>query len=159
MPCFCLIRIYSFKMTEAVQESINRLASKSLEIPIKKRKSELIRLQSLLVENQDELLAALFNDLHKSQAEGYMTEIAMVLNGIDDALRTIDEFVRDEQVSIGKWALLMNLKGSVRHLPLGMVLIIGAWNYPIQLLLLPLVGAIAGGNKVSQCLRIGRDEA
>jgi aldehyde dehydrogenase (NAD+) len=136
------------QMAEAVQESLNRLYSQNLEIPIQKRKFELLCLQRLLVENQPELLNALYDDLHKSKAEGYMTEIAIVLNGIDDALRTIDAFLVEEQVSLGKWALLLNLTGSVRHLPLGMVLIIGAWNYPIQLLLLPLVGALAGGNKV-----------
>lgn len=88
--------------TRTVAETISAL-SQPLEISIAKRKSELVKLQQLLTENNDLLLEALFKDLHKSESEGYITELAIVLNGIDDALMTVDHYLRDEDVGLGKW--------------------------------------------------------
>ena len=51
-----------------------------------------------------------------------------------------------ENADMGRFALMVDMKGSIERVPHGLVLIVGAWNYPVQLLLLPLAGAIAGGN-------------
>lgn len=111
--------------TKTAIETVDFL-SRPLEITIAKRKSELIRLQQLITENSKELLEGLYKDLHKPKAEAYITELAIVLNGIDDALMTVDD-LGDEDVNLGKWRVLGNLKGSVRHKSLGLVLIIGGF--------------------------------
>lgn len=95
-------------------------------------------------ECRQELAAALKTDLHKSATEAYITEIGLVEQEIEFILDHLDEWMKPECVSTN----LLNLPGSswIYSDPLGVVLIIGAWNYPVYLSLMPLVGAIAGGN-------------
>eukprot|EP00299_Pterocystis_sp_00344_P017564 c87_g1_i1.p1 GENE.c87_g1_i1~~c87_g1_i1.p1 ORF type:complete len:520 (-),score=128.81 c87_g1_i1:28-1587(-) len=110
------------------------------------RISQLKALQKLVVEGRDQLCRALNADLHKSTAEGYFTEVNLVEQEIQHALDRLDSWMAPTQVSTN----VLNLPGSscIYKDPLGVVLIIGAWNYPVQLSLSPLVGAIAAGNCV-----------
>jgi len=117
-------------------------------VPISKRKSLLRSMMKMMTENEVIILDALEKDLGKSRSEGFLTEVGLVCNGIHEALLEMDEFLEDEQVSVGAYRLMPDLSASIRKVPLGLVMVIGAWNYPFQLTLLPLVGAIAGGNTV-----------
>lgn len=110
------------------------------------RIAQLQALRRMLVENDDRLCAALWADLRKSRFECVATEQGIVLSEIEEALGQLKRWMKPVRVSTP----LYNLPGrcEIRQEPLGFALIIGAWNYPINLLLAPLVGAIAGGNAV-----------
>jgi aldehyde dehydrogenase (NAD+) len=112
--------------------------------PVEWRKAQLHALRQLLVEGEEELSAALERDLGKSALEGFLTEIAFVRAEIDETLRHLDAWLRPAKVSVP----LKQQPGKARihRDPLGVVLIIGPWNYPVQLVLAPLVGALAAGN-------------
>lgn len=110
------------------------------------RKQQLLLLRDTILENEKEIYTALYQDLKKPAEEAYATEIGMVLMEIRVALKNLRKWTRPEKVSTN----LLNLPSSSKiiHDPLGVVLIIAPWNYPFHLLILPLVGAIAGGNAV-----------
>ena len=108
------------------------------------RKAQLRALDHLLVEREAELGEALRLDLGKSALEGYLTEIAFVRAEIAETLKHLDRWLAPERVAVP--IKQQPGRGRIHRDPLGTVLIIGPWNYPIQLVLAPLVGAIAGGN-------------
>ena len=108
------------------------------------RKQSLTALQKAIRKYEKELSEALRKDLGKAPFESYMTEIGFILSEIRHTLKHLD-----------KWAAAKRCKtplflfGSTSHTrpePYGIVLILSPWNYPVQLLLAPLVGAIAAGN-------------
>ena len=112
--------------------------------PVEWRKEQLRALDRLLVESEAELLEALRLDLGKPALEGFITDIAFVRAEIADTLRHLDRWLAPTRTKVP----VKQQPGTARihRDPLGAVLIIGPWNYPIQLVLAPLVGAIAGGN-------------
>ncbi len=110
------------------------------------RRTQLGQLQRMLVEHEDKILTALANDLHKAPMEAYATEVGLVLGEIKDALKNLDRWCAPHKVKVA-----MSFKpgsAEIRPEPLGVVLIIAPWNYPAQLLLAPLVAALAAGNTV-----------
>lgn len=111
---------------------------------LKERAKALENLRRLLREGEAELLAALKADLGKPEAEAYLSEIAFVEGEIAFALKRLKSWNRPRRVRTG-W-LTFPASGRVVPSPYGAVLIIGPWNYPLQLLLAPLVGALAAGN-------------
>ncbi len=112
--------------------------------PVAWRKEQLRALDRLLVESETELLDALRLDLGKPALEGFITDIAFVRAEITDTLRHLDRWLRPARATVP--AKQQPGVARIHRDPLGAVLIIGPWNYPIQLVLAPLVGAIAGGN-------------
>ncbi len=110
------------------------------------RKQQLLALKEAVMAHEEEIYAALYTDLKKSKEESWVTENGFLLVELNDALKNLGEWMEPERVSTN----LLNLPSGSRVLrePLGVVLIIGPWNYPFQLLLTPLVGAIAAGNCV-----------
>ena len=108
------------------------------------RRDQLRALDRLLVEGESELLDSLARDLGKPRLEGYLTEIAFVRSEIADTLHHLTRWLRPEKVRVP--VKQRPGKAWIRRDPLGTVLVIGPWNYPVQLVLAPLVGAIAGGN-------------
>jgi aldehyde dehydrogenase (NAD+) len=109
------------------------------------RIAQLKRLKQAIVQNFEVIAQALKADLNKPQFEAYITEL-IVTKEIDYALKHINSWIKPKKVAIP----LEQFPGygTIRAEPLGVVLVIGAWNYPIQLILSPLVGAIAAGNCV-----------
>jgi aldehyde dehydrogenase (NAD+) len=110
------------------------------------RETQLEQLRRLLVERESELAEALHRDLGKSPIEAYSTEIGFTINEVGHALRRIRSWTQPHKVG-----LPLHLRpGSARIVqqPLGTVLVIAPWNYPVQLLLGPLVPALAAGNTV-----------
>ncbi|MEE2815651.1 MAG: aldehyde dehydrogenase family protein, partial [Actinomycetota bacterium] len=108
------------------------------------RRDQLRALRRMLLENQPEIEQALHDDLGKHPLEAVITEIGMVIAEIDYALPRLRRWMRARTVPLP--LMLAPARGRVVPEPLGVVLIIGPWNYPLQLVLNPLVGALAAGN-------------
>jgi aldehyde dehydrogenase (NAD+) len=96
--------------------------------------------------NEEAIYAALEADLHKSREECWVTENGFFLTELKDVLANLKKWMEPEPVPTN----LLNLPSSSKVLrePLGVVLVIGPWNYPFQLLFTPLIGALAAGNCV-----------
>ena len=112
--------------------------------PLAWRRAQLRALRRLLTEERTTLEGALKADLGKSPVESHTTEIGFVVNEIDHTLRHLASWLRPQRVSV-PMALAPARARRVRE-PLGTVLIISPWNYPVNLALAPLVGALAAGN-------------
>jgi len=114
--------------------------------PLDWRRDQLKKMIALLEENEAELLEALRVDLGKPTAEGFITDIAFVVGEIKMMLKNLAKWNKPERVSTP----LVALPAKSRRIPepVGVVLVIAPWNYPIQLLLVPAAGAIAAGNAV-----------
>lgn len=110
------------------------------------RRAQLQALRRLLIERESELAAALNADLGKSLFEAVNTETGFVLKEVDYALRHLQRWMRGHRARTP----MMVWPGSsrVQPVPKGVVLIIGAWNYPVELLGSPLVAALAAGNAI-----------
>ncbi len=109
------------------------------------RDDQLEALALLLHDEQEAILGALAADVNKSVFEAYTSEIALVLADIENTRKNLKSWMKTEKVGLPLVAGV-GASAKVRHEPLGVTLIIGAWNYPMMLTFGPLVGAIAGGN-------------
>ncbi|WP_150245279.1 aldehyde dehydrogenase family protein [Nocardiopsis quinghaiensis] len=112
--------------------------------PVAWRRAQLRALRRLLVEERTTLERALRTDLGKSPVEAHTTEIGFVVNEIDHTLKHLASWLRPQRVPV-PLALAPARARRVRE-PLGTVLIVSPWNYPVNLSLAPLVGAVAAGN-------------
>ncbi len=114
--------------------------------PLAFRKQQLILLKHAIQRHEQEIYAALHADLGKSAEECWVTENGFVLNELDYTIRNLGGWMEPRPVATN----LLNLpsKSRIIHEPLGIVLIIAPWNYPFQLLMAPLIGAMAAGNCV-----------
>jgi len=114
--------------------------------PLQWRKEQLRAIRRLVTEGEAELLEAMRADLGKPAVEGRLTDLSFVAAEVDVMLRHLDAWARPERVGIP----VAQLPGHARIVrePLGVVLVIAPWNYPVQLLLVPMAAAIAAGNCV-----------
>ncbi|UYQ65974.1 aldehyde dehydrogenase family protein [Streptomyces peucetius] len=110
------------------------------------RTGQLHRMRALLTEHGEELAAALHADLGKSATEAYRTEIDFVIREIDHTLEHLDGWLRPEKAPVP--VFIGEASAWTQYDPLGVVLVIAPWNYPAQLLLAPVAGALAAGNAV-----------
>ncbi|WP_228899402.1 aldehyde dehydrogenase family protein [Streptomyces sp. DH1] len=115
--------------------------------PVEWRTGQLRRLRALLTENGSDLEAALHADLGKSAAEAQRTEIGFTVREIDHTLDHLADWLRPEPAPVPAH-LGADATAWTQYDPLGVVLVIAPWNYPAQLLLAPVVGALAAGNAV-----------
>ncbi|XP_070508974.1 aldehyde dehydrogenase, dimeric NADP-preferring-like isoform X1 [Chironomus tepperi] len=113
---------------------------------IKFRKKQLEAMLKMFEENRDEICSVLNADLRRPKQEGVVFEINVMVNEILHLLAHMDEWSAPARPTKG----LANLFDDVLVYkePYGIVLVIGAWNYPIQLSLVPMAAAIAAGNCV-----------
>ncbi|WP_327177276.1 aldehyde dehydrogenase family protein [Streptomyces sp. NBC_01335] len=112
------------------------------------RTHQLERLRALLTEHGDDLADALRADLGKSRAESYRTEIDFTVREIDHTLEHLEDWLRPEPAPVHAGLAALGATALTVRDPLGVVLVIAPWNYPAQLLLAPVAGALAGGNCV-----------
>lgn len=124
----------------ALQQFFGSGATRSYDF----RRTQLLALKKALLRYEQELYAALHTDLKKSPEECWVTEIGFLVAEINHTLRHLKHWMKPKKA--GTNLLNFPSRSSVLHEPLGVVLIIGPWNYPLQLLFAPLVGAIAAGN-------------
>lgn len=108
------------------------------------RKKKLKKLKLLIQENEALIFDALQNDLRKSEFEAALTELYFVYAEIDFAIKNLSSWMRPVKVSAGMSSFFS--KNRIFYEPKGVSLIIAPWNYPFQLLMAPLVSAIAAGN-------------
>ena len=110
------------------------------------RKKSLIRLKKVILENKDTIINALYKDLRKPKFEAYTSEIALVITELDYFIENIEKLARPKRVK----SSLLNFPSSdyIYKDPYGRVLIIAPWNYPFQLVINPLIAAVATGNCV-----------
>lgn len=110
------------------------------------RKQQLEQMLKMLEDNESEFLDALATDLGKPRVEGFITDIAFVASEVKSMIKNLKKWNRPERV--GTPLVTMPAKSRLIPEPLGVVLVIAPWNYPIQLLLVPVASAIAAGNAV-----------
>ena len=110
------------------------------------RIEQLKKLKKQILAHENELYNALYQDLKKSPEESWVTEIGLVIAELNVAIKNLHQWMAPEPVSTN----LVNLpsRSRVMREPLGVVLIIAPWNYPMYLLFTPLIGAMAAGNCV-----------
>lgn len=137
---------YNASEIDSIYESQRRTLHKGITKSVSRRKTLLKQLKRLIHENEQKIFDALHADLRKSEAESLMSETAFVLAEIEEALREVEFWAKPERVD-GSW-LTFPSKSVVYKEPYGIALIIGPWNYPFQLIIAPLVAALAAGNTV-----------
>ena len=108
------------------------------------RKAQLQKLKKVVKSNEKLLYDAIYQDFGKSEFETFGTEISFVYKDIDYYLKNLKSFAKPKSVLTN----IVNQMGSSKIVfePLGNCLVIGAWNYPYQLTLTPVIAAIAAGN-------------
>ena len=110
------------------------------------RKQQLKALKQALLRHEQEIYDALYADLGKSKEESYLTELGLVLAEISYMLKNLSGWMKPEKVPAN--AINFPSGSTLYRDPLGVVLIIGPWNYPLQLVMMGVTGAIAAGNCV-----------
>lgn len=108
------------------------------------RIEQLKKLKSIIKENEDGILEALKKDLNKSFFEGYESEIGIVYEEINYQIKHLRKWTRRKRVAGS--IIYFKSNAYIYKEPYGVTLIIGPFNYPFQLIMAPLIGAIAGGN-------------
>ncbi len=108
------------------------------------RKTQLKKLKNLIKKHENQLYEAIYKDFGKSEFETFGTEISFIYKDIDYYLKNLNSLAKPKKVKTN----IVNQLGSskIYREPLGNCLVIGAWNYPYQLTLTPVVAAIAAGN-------------
>jgi len=107
------------------------------------RLANLKKLKQVVLDNEENIKQALWEDLHKSPEEAYLTEINIVVSEIDHHIKNIKKWAKPKKVSTT--LQLQPSSSNIIYEPLGIALIVAPWNYPFQLLINPLVGAISAG--------------
>ncbi|TCI26936.1 aldehyde dehydrogenase [Exiguobacterium sp. SH5S13] len=115
-------------------------ATKSLAF----RLSMLTFLKESIKHHETEIIEALKTDLNKSELDAFTTEIGFIYDEISRTNRELKRWMRPKRVRGA--AIHLGTKSEVMYEPYGTVLIIAPWNYPFQLAIAPLIGAIAAGN-------------
>jgi aldehyde dehydrogenase (NAD+) len=111
--------------------------------PVEFRADALRRFADAIEKRESEIFSALHKDLRKPPQEAYSAEIGFVQAEIEHALRHVEKWVKPQRRSAPKVA--WPARADMVPEPRGMALIMGPWNYPLQLVLSPLVGALAAG--------------
>ncbi|XP_035434779.1 aldehyde dehydrogenase, dimeric NADP-preferring isoform X6 [Spodoptera frugiperda] len=127
---------------ERARDAYNRGVTR----PLKWRLQQLKNLLRMYEENQNAMIEALRKDLRRSKMESVMLEVAYLINDLRSIIHNLEDWAKPEKPEKGFVNMLDDVV--IYHDPYGVALVIGAWNYPLQLLLLPMSGAIAGGNAV-----------
>lgn len=110
------------------------------------RIAQLKKLKMAIKKYENDILDALYKDLGKSEFEGYATEVGFTLNSISYMVKNLKKWAKVKKVRTSLYQFPS--RGYIFHEPYGTVLIIGPFNYPFQLLIEPLIGAMAAGNCV-----------
>ncbi|MCE4050294.1 aldehyde dehydrogenase [Bacillus sp. Au-Bac7] len=132
-----------YEVEEIIKKSKEFFETKQT-LDVSFRINQLKKLRQAILDNEGKLIDALQSDLGKHPFESYATEIGFVLQSITYTIKNLSKWTKIKKVSSP--IALFPAKSYIRHEPYGTVLIIGPFNYPFQLLIEPLIGAIAAGN-------------
>jgi len=130
------------KIVNQQKSFFNSNATKEVNLRIETLK----KLKLILKKNEDKLYTAIYDDFKKSKFETYLTELSLIYNELNDAIRNLKKWSKQKRVRTN----LANFpaKSYIIPEPLGTILVISAWNYPYQIALIPAISAIAAGNTV-----------
>ena len=129
---------------EKILESQRRFFTSDATKPYAFRIAQLKKLKKLLIQHQQAIMDALFADLHKGPFEAYTTEVGFNIRSIGHTIQQLKKWMQPKRYK-GE-IFLPFAKAFVQPEPKGNVLLIGPFNYPFQLVIEPLIGAIAAGN-------------
>lgn len=101
-------------------------------------------LENVIKKYESEIMNSLYKDLHKSDFEAFTSEIGFVYEEINYAIKHLKSWMKPKRITTP--LTVQPSKSYIYSEPLGVLLIVGPWNYPFQLIMAPLVGAIAAGN-------------
>lgn len=128
--------------------SLNTLRENIKLIPVpsvEKRIQHLLALREAIQKHENDIISALKKDLGKSVSESWI-ELGGVLSEIELMVKELPAWAQAEKVATP--LVLQPGKSSIQFSPYGLVLILSPWNYPFQLAMKPLIGALAAGNRV-----------
>ena len=127
-------------------ESQRKYFNTNATLDINFRIDQLKKFEHIFRENEEELYKAIYSDFKKTSYETYITELGFLYHEIHTACKKLKQWSGNKKVRTG----IMNFPGKSYRVPvpLGVTLVIGAWNYPYMLCLVPLISAIAAGNTV-----------
>jgi aldehyde dehydrogenase (NAD+) len=114
--------------------------------PLAWRFQQLEALRRMLIDREDEILDALHLDVGKPRLEAWIAEVGFMVKEVGHTIKHLAAWTKPERVPTP--VIIQPGRSEVHREPLGVVLVIGPWNYPFQLVMSPLVGAIAAGNTV-----------
>lgn len=137
------IQDISQTISDAIQQQRTFFATNQTK-NIDFRIAQLQKLRKAIEEHEPEIFEALQQDLGKHYMESFGTEVGLVYAELDHCIANLRQWAKDKKVPTPMFHF--KAESFVQYEPYGIVLIIGPWNYPFQLSLLPLVGAIAAGN-------------
>ncbi|MDI4647800.1 aldehyde dehydrogenase family protein [Cohnella hashimotonis] len=112
---------------------------------VEERKDTLLRLKQMLLDHEAAFIAALVSDMRRPAFEAYSFEIALLLNEIEHVCGSLNKWTKAARSRPFKFGYMETIR--THRSPYGSVLIISPWNYPLQLALMPAIGAIAAGNR------------
>jgi aldehyde dehydrogenase (NAD+) len=127
-------------------EKMRRFFDSGLTRPYAFRRQQLIAFKEAIIKYEKDIYTALHSDLKKTPEESWFTENGLLMQEINYTLKHLKNWM--QPVAVGTNLVNLPSKSYLHPSPLGVVLIIGPWNFPLQLLLIPVVGAIAAGNCV-----------
>ncbi|WP_269084298.1 aldehyde dehydrogenase family protein [Streptacidiphilus carbonis] len=139
------------QQSETAAEVVGRLRATfntGVTRPLDWRVGQLQRLRALLVENEQELTEALWADLRKNAAEAKAQEIDFTVADIDETLANLENWLQPRPVEVPAHFGGPHTTAYTTYDPLGVVLVIAPWNFPLHLLIDPIIGALAAGNTV-----------
>lgn len=118
--------------------------AKGTTLDVGYRQAQLNKLHGALIAMEKPILDALASDLRKPPFEGFLSEVYFTVEEAKYARKRLSKWARPRRV--GTPPILWPARSELRYDPKGIVLILGPWNYPFQLMISPLVAAIAAGN-------------
>jgi aldehyde dehydrogenase (NAD+) len=129
-------------LVESQRAYFNSNATKSVAFRVKQLK----RLHAILKTNESAICEAIYSDYSKSEFDSFLTEFLVLYDDLQTAIRSVSRWAKTQPARTN----LLNWPASSYIIPepLGVTLVIGAWNYPIQLSLTPVVAAMAAGNTI-----------
>lgn len=130
-------------MIEAIKEQKEQMKV-LFPLSLQKRKSMLLSLQKSIKEHETDIYEALYLDLKKDEWEVYVTELSIVYEELHHALKNVKKWHKPKRIKTP--LVQFPARNYMVHDAYGQVLIMSPWNYPLQLTLVPLIGAIAAGN-------------
>jgi coniferyl-aldehyde dehydrogenase len=137
---------HELESSTAVSAAFDALGRADPNPRLEERRAHLRLLRAAVLARAEALVQALDADFGgRARAETMLADVALVLSGVDWTLRRLKGWLRPQRVWLPPEYL--GARGRIERVPLGLVGIIGPWNYPVQLTLVPLVAALAGGNR------------
>lgn len=135
-----------YKAFNTLRQGVSNNQQMLFKAQIKKRFLLLQQMKRLISEHQTTFEQALFKDLGKSSAEAWVSEIGFLLKDIRHTQKHLKRWAKPKPVA--NPLLIRPARTLIQPEPLGVIFVLGAWNYPLQLSLAPVIAALAAGNSV-----------